>query len=195
VATIDQRPGPDGKLVYRVRVRRQGIPTQTATFTKLADAQRWAQVTKARVFEGRHFPSTKASRHTVSEMIERYSHEILPYKSVNTQDNQRYQLQWWHKQLGSYVLRDLTPALIAQCRDRLAETRSPASVRPDLAVFSHALTVAVKEWSWLGRVSAFGLLPSHLEQILAIPFGAFPSGFDASLMLGFTLEEMEGDMQ
>jgi hypothetical protein len=165
VATIDQRPGPDGKLVYRVRVRRQGIPTQTATFTKLADAQRWAQVTKARVFEGRHFPSTKASRHTVSEMIERYSHEILPYKSVNTQDNQRYQLQWWHKQLGSYVLRDLTPALIAQCRDRL------------------------------GRVSAFGLPPSHLEQILAIPFGAFPSGFDASLMLGFTLEEMEGDMQ
>ena len=57
MATIDQRPGPDGKLVYRVRVRRKGTPTQTATFTKLADAKQWAQMIEGRVLEGRHFPA------------------------------------------------------------------------------------------------------------------------------------------
>jgi hypothetical protein len=65
MATIDQRPGPDGKLVYRVRVRRKGTPTQTATFTKLADAKQWAQMIEGRVLEGRHFPNTKPTRHTV----------------------------------------------------------------------------------------------------------------------------------
>ena len=97
MATIDQRPGPDGKLVYRVRVRRKGIPTQTATFTKLSEAKKWAQITEAHVFAGRHFPRTKGTRHTLAEVLDRYVKEILPHKSANTRHNQKYQLQWWHK--------------------------------------------------------------------------------------------------
>ena len=93
VASIDQRQGPDGKLVYRVRVRRKGTPPQTATFTKFADAKRWTQMTEGHVIEDLHFPSTKPTRHTVSETIERYLHEILPHMSTNTRYNQRYQLQ------------------------------------------------------------------------------------------------------
>jgi hypothetical protein len=62
MAAIEQRLGPDGKLVHRVRVRRKGTPIQTATFPKLADAKRWAQMIEGRVSEGRHFPSTKPTR-------------------------------------------------------------------------------------------------------------------------------------
>jgi hypothetical protein len=149
VATIDQRPGPDGKLVYRVRVRRKGTPTQIATFPKLSEAKKWAQITEAHVFEGRHFPSTKPARHTLAEALDRYVKEVLPHKSANTRYNQRYQFQWWHKQLGPHVLRDLTPTLIAQCRDTLAETRAPATVRAYLSAFSHVLTISSSEWSWL----------------------------------------------
>jgi integrase len=149
MATIDQRPGPDGKLVYRVRVRRKGTPTQTSTFTKLADAKQWAQMIAGRVLEGRHFPSMKPTRHTVSETIERYLCEILPHKSANTRYNQRYQLQWWSKQLGPSALRDLTPDLLSQWRDALAKTRAPASVRAYFSVLSHVLTITVKEWGWL----------------------------------------------
>ena len=29
MATIDTRKGPDGKVVYRARIRRKGYPTQT----------------------------------------------------------------------------------------------------------------------------------------------------------------------
>ena len=142
-------PGPDGKLVYRVRVRRKGTPTQTATFTKLADAKQWAQMIEGHVLEGRHFPSMKPTRHTVSETIERYLCEILPHKSATTRYNQRYQLQWWSKQLGPSALRDLTPDLLSQWRDALAQTRAPASVRACLSVLSHVLTITVKEWGWL----------------------------------------------
>jgi hypothetical protein len=145
MTTIDQRPGPDGKLVYRVRVRRKGTPTQTATFTKLADAKQWAQMIEGRVLEGRQLSNTKPTHHTASETIERYLREILPHKSANTRYNQRYQLQWWSKQLGPSALRDLTPDLLSQWRDALAKTRAPASVRAYLSVLSHVLTIAVKE--------------------------------------------------
>jgi integrase len=149
MAGIEQRPGPDGKLVYRVRVRRNGTPIQTATFPKLADAKRWAQMIEGRISEDRHFPSTRRIRRTLAEALDRYTKEVLPHKGVHMRYNQPYQLQWWHKCLGAYALSDLTPALIAQCRDTLAETRAPASVRAYLCALSHVLTIASSEWNWL----------------------------------------------
>ena len=53
------------------------------------------------------------------------------------------------QQLGPSTLTDLTPDLLAQWRDALAETRAPASVRAYLSVLSHVLTITVKEWGWL----------------------------------------------
>ena len=43
----------------------------------------------------------------------------------------------------------MTPALLAECRDRLAQGRAPATVNGYLAALSHAFTVAVVEWEWL----------------------------------------------
>ncbi len=58
--------------------------------------------------------------------------------------------------VGSYLLADVTPALIVQYRDELAsgETyrgtqRSPATVVRYMAALSHAFTIAVNEWQWL----------------------------------------------
>jgi len=55
MATFDQRIGTDGKTIYRVRVRRKGYATQTAIFSKLSEAKKWAQITEGAIFEGRHF--------------------------------------------------------------------------------------------------------------------------------------------
>jgi hypothetical protein len=112
-----------------------------------ADAKRWAQMTEGRVAEGHHFPSTKPTRHTLAETLDRYTKEVMPHKGAHTRYNQPYQLQWWRKHLGAYALSDLTPAQIAQCRDTLAETRVPASVRAYLCALSHVLTVASSEWN------------------------------------------------
>jgi len=149
VATIDKRQDSDGKPVYRVRVRHKGTPPQTASFTKLSDAKKWAQVTEGAVLEGRHFPSTKPTRHTLAEALDRYEKEVLPHKGAHMRYNQPYQLKWWHKQLGPYALTDLTPALIAQYRDTLAATRTPATIRAYLCALSHVLAIASTEWNWL----------------------------------------------
>jgi hypothetical protein len=69
MATFDRRLDKDGKYVYRARVRRKGYAPQVATFHKLSDARKWAQVTEATMLEGRHFKTTEAKSHTLADLI------------------------------------------------------------------------------------------------------------------------------
>jgi integrase len=153
MATIEQRTGRNGLQVYRVKVRRKGSPPLTATFSKLSEAKKWAQVNEGAVLEGRHFKTAETKRHTLADLIDRYVENVLPHKSRSSIYMQTLQLNWWKKQLGHYVLADITPALIAEYRDKLAygnETpRANSTVNRYLAALSHAFTVAVREWGWL----------------------------------------------
>jgi integrase len=149
MATIVPRTSQDGTLSYLVRVRKKGAPPQTATFQKLSDAKKWAQMIEGAIIEGRHFPTTGAKQHTVNELLARYRRDVLPYKKPSTVYNQVYHLQWWQAQIGYSLLSDITPARIVECRDQLAKTRGNATVRRYLAVLSHAFSVAVQEWQWV----------------------------------------------
>ncbi|KTD18717.1 site specific recombinase [Legionella lansingensis] len=155
MASIEKRISSDGKVSYRVKIRLKGYPTQTATFERKTDAQKWVQQTESAIRDGRHFKTTESKRHTLGEAIDRYISDVIPTKPKNT-INQVGQLKWWKQYLGDYLLADVTPALIAQYRDKLAktpsqrsETRSPATVNRYLAVLSHLFTVTIKEWGWV----------------------------------------------
>lgn len=155
MANIEKRTISSGEISYRVKVRLKGFPTQTATFDRLTDARKWAQHTESAIREGRHFKTTEAKRHTLSEAIERYIKNVLPTKP-KSELLQAKQLNWWKNQLGSYSLADLTSALIAQYRDELAQgttarnrLRTPATVNRYLAALSHVFTLAINEWGWL----------------------------------------------
>lgn len=155
MANIEKRVAQDGKISFRVKVRLKGFPTQTASFQRLTDARKWAQKTEASLREGRHFKTTEAKRHTLAETIDRYVTKILPTKPKSG-FSQTGQLQWWKKTLGAYTLAEITPALLAEQRDKLLEEktkrkklRTPATVNRYLAVLSHVFTVAIKEWQWI----------------------------------------------
>jgi integrase len=166
MATITERTATDGTKSYRVEVRLKGYPPQRATFDRKTDAKRWAAQTETAIREGRHFGTTEAKRHTVADLIDRYSRDVLTTKKGKTQGPQEGQLAWWKDQIGTKTLADCTPALLAECRDLLASEpvtpktdnpekagppryRSPATVNRYLAVLSHCFTVAVKEWQWI----------------------------------------------
>ncbi len=154
MATIRERKREDGSTVgYHVQVRLKGHPTQTASFKRKTDAKRWAQQTEVAIREGRHFKTIEAKKHSVAELVDRYIKEVLPEKKDGR--NQERQLEWWKQQIGSYSLADVTPALILQYRDQLANetskrgrARGPATVNRMLAAISVAFTVARKEWQW-----------------------------------------------
>ena len=155
VANIEKRETVDGKTSYRVKIRLKGYPVQSATFERLTDAKKWVASTESAIKEGRHFKTSEAKRHTLAELIERYVKDVLPTKPKNIRV-QIQQLAWWHDQMGSYALADVTPSLIAEYRDKLAAgvtvrgtKRNPATVVRYMAALSVAFTQAVNEWGWI----------------------------------------------
>lgn len=154
MASIEKRTN-NNATTYRVKVRLKGYPTETATFTRLTDARIWSQQTETAIREGRYFKASEAKKHTLTDAIDRYIKNILP-KKPKSKRNQTTQLTWWKNTIGDYTLADLSPALIAETRDKLAqgktpknEPRTPATVNRYLAALSHMFTIATKEWGWL----------------------------------------------
>lgn len=155
MAYIQERKTDDGKTHFRVQIRLRGYPTTTATFERKTDAKLWAQQTEASMRDGRHFKTAEAKKHTLGELVDRYIQNIIPTKRKTGTATQA-QLLWWKSQIGHCLLSDLTPALIAEQRDKLLKgttfkgtIRSPSTVVRYLAALSHALTIAIKEWGWL----------------------------------------------
>ena len=173
MANINKRIASDGGVRYQARVRLKGFPEQAATFERITDARRWVQDTEAAMRDGRHFKTSEAKRHTLGELVDRYVRDVMPTKPKSAKDQTR-QLHWWKSRIGAYTLADVTPSLLAECRDKLAtgmrddgsmtreikhpsgkvkalpvEPRSPSTVLRYLAAISHAYTVAMKEWGWV----------------------------------------------
>lgn len=155
MASIKERKDKDGKTRFHVQVRIKGYPPQHGSFKHKTDAERWIQQTEAAIHEGRHFKTSEAKKHTLGELIDRYIRDVLPTKKKSEQ-KQTSQLNWWKQQIGSYLLSDITPALIAKNRDLLLKgvtsrggQRSPSTVVRYMAALSHAFSVAVKEWGWI----------------------------------------------
>jgi integrase len=155
VAVIQERKDKSGTVKYRALVRLKGYPPQSATFERKTDANKWAQDTESAIRHGRYFPSQESRKHTFSDLIDRYIIQVLPHKPKMIKQQQS-QLTWWKKQLGHYLLAEVTPALISECKESLfndkntnGKTRAPATVSRYLSALSHAFTIAVNEWGWL----------------------------------------------
>ncbi len=155
MASIKEQKDKDGKTRYHVQIRIKGTPPQYASFKRKTDADRWIQQTESAIREGRHFKTTEAKKHTFGQLIDRYIRDVLPTKK-KCEHRQGAQLIWWKQQLGSYLLSDVTPAMIAERRDVLlrgitkqGKIRSPATVVRYIAALSHAFTIAIKEWGWI----------------------------------------------
>ena len=156
MASITERVAKDGTARFRVEVRLKGYPPQVATFKRKTDAKKWIQDTESAIREGRHFKTVEAKKHTLADLIDRYIKDVLPTKAFKLAGTQRQQLTWWRDKIGFYLLSEVTPALIVQCRDDLSATinikgtqNTPATVVRYMAALSHAFTIAVNEWAWI----------------------------------------------
>ena len=81
---------------------------------------------------------------------------MLGSRSRKVQVQYAQQLNVWCSMIGELNLAEITPALISECRDRLAKeitsrgrVRTQASLNRYIAVLSSVMSVAVREWQWL----------------------------------------------
>ncbi len=157
MASVEKRVTKSGEVSFRVKVRLKGYPVQTATFNRKTDAQRWAKSTESAILEGRHFKTSAAKKHTLSQAIERYKAEILPRKPKAVKQR-TMQLAWWDKNIGSFALADITASLISEYRTKLLneevsknKKRSPATANRYMAALSHLLSITTREWEWISE--------------------------------------------
>ncbi len=152
---IDKRTHKDGTVSYRARVRIKGNPVIIQSFSSKTLAMKWKRDTESAIERGAFAYEKPGSRHTLSELIDRYIEKVLLTKPKNAR-NVRQHLLWWKQELGSYLLSDIKPNLISKKRDDLLSSltcknrpRSPTTVVRYLASLSHAFSVAVRDWEWM----------------------------------------------
>lgn len=153
MATIRKRKRQDGRTSYQAIIRLQGRPSASASFPNKTAAKKWAQRTELEIRENRYFKHSEASKHTMSELIDRYIKQVLPAK--RDARNQERQLLVWKDKIGGKAISDVTAAVVVQARDELTSekargsgSRSGATVNRFLAILSHVFSVAIRDWQW-----------------------------------------------
>lgn len=156
MASITKSKKKSGKVSYTVRIRKMGYPEKTASFPTKREAEDWAKKVENEIREGRYFEKQEAQKHTVAEMLKRYELEVMPTKAHSTMISQKPQLAYWKVEIGNLSLADVSPSLLSEHKGRLLHTRTnrgekraPSTVNRYMAVISHALSVATKEWQWI----------------------------------------------
>lgn len=156
MASIEKRKANDGSVSYRVKIRRKGVPLQTATFNRLTDAKKWINVVEGAIVQGRHFPGSEARKRTLGNLIDRYMEDVLPREKPHAQHDKPVHFHWWRERYGNLSLASVTPAILTEGRDALAKEethvgkkRAPATVNRYMNTLSRAFTLAEKEWGWI----------------------------------------------
>jgi len=168
MASIDTYTTKTGQTMYRARVQRKGHRVQTATFATLREAKKWGVMIEGEMLAGKRFPTQ--SRHTLTELLDRYSLDIMPRKTAETQRSQKYVVAYWKRTLGHMLLDDLQPSHIIAARNAIAQRGKPATVAKYLVTLSHAFTTAIREYQWLetnpcSRVSRPALPPGRVRYL------------------------------
>lgn len=162
MATFRERKNSDGSISHFVEIRIKGHPPVRQSFKTKTHAKRWAAKRESEIRERRNFGTQESLKKTLADLIDRYIANELPLRNSDHQKIESH-LTWWKRQLGAYLLADITAPMINECRDKLAnETitkgknslptkRKPATVKLYLASLSIAFSVAEKEWGWIDR--------------------------------------------
>ncbi|GEP07537.1 tyrosine-type recombinase/integrase [Methylobacterium oxalidis] len=131
---------------WQAQVRRDGYPQISKSFSTKADALSWARE-KERAIERAELPVgvRQATSITVGDLLRRYEEVITPAKRGARFERSRIKTLLSH-QLARAPLAKLSPALVARYRDDRLEVVSGDSVRRELTILRHCLTVAMREW-------------------------------------------------
>ncbi|MFN4163128.1 MAG: tyrosine-type recombinase/integrase [Ferrovibrio sp.] len=164
MAVIEERRNKEGKVTYRVKIRIKGHKPLSATFDRKTDALDWASEMRTQLRRRRHLNAVEAETKTLRDLIAKYRELELPKRTRPAYQKISSHLKWWDENIGHLLLKDVTPSVLAECRDRLlvsksdrnrhinkpgAGLKSPATVTWYMASLSHALSVSANEWQWI----------------------------------------------
>jgi len=133
---------------WHVQIRQSGQPSLTRSFKKKPDAIAWARQTEAEIDRrGLHPSRSSLEQITVSDLLQRYSDEIVVHKRGAEAEQSLIDFLKGRK-IADYSLANATPGVFRKFRDDRLKEVSGSTVRRQLAVLQHAFNVAIKEWGY-----------------------------------------------
>ena len=137
MATIRKRNGR-----YQVQIRKDFHPLTTKTFSRLADAKRWAIATEYELDHGL-LGRPASGFGTIGDLIDHYL-EITDTANIN--ESESYRLKTLNKGLGHVPIDQLRGSDLAQYRDLRLKKIKPATLVRELSVLRRVARIAQSEW-------------------------------------------------
>lgn len=131
---------------WQAQVRRRGMKPRCKSFDTKLEADKWARDLEAQVDRFGAAPDTKILESTtLGQLLERYQREISPTKRGSVQEIQRIDVLRRHD-LAYRTLIGLSQQDIASFRDERLQSVAPSTTVRELAILSHVLEVAIRDW-------------------------------------------------
>ncbi|KAA3506450.1 site-specific integrase [Agrobacterium rosae] len=131
---------------WQAQVRRRGMKPRCKSFDTKIEAEKWARDLEAQVDRFGAAPDTKTLESTtLGQLLERYQREVSPLKRGSVQEIQRLDVLRRHD-LAYRTLIGLSQQDIASFRDERLELVAPSTTVRELAILSHVLEVAMRDW-------------------------------------------------
>lgn len=133
---------------WQAAVRRKGMKPRAKSFDTKAEAERWARELEAEVDRFGRAPDTRPAENiTLGALLARYRNEVSPTKRGAQQEIQRIDALVRHD-ISHRTLAGLSSTDIANYRDERMKAVAPSTVVRELAIISHAIEVAQREWGF-----------------------------------------------
>lgn len=133
-----------GEGQYHVQIRKRGYPTHTKTFTKEADARRWATIIESEMERGVFVSRTEAEATLIKDVLQRFAIEVLPTKRSEKSDKSR--IKTLMDAFGDYRMASLTSSQVAKFRDQRLKIVGPQSVIHEINLLNRVLKTATMDW-------------------------------------------------
>lgn len=131
---------------WQAQVRRRGMKPRCKSFDTKFEAEKWARDLEAQVDRFGAAPDTKILESTtLGQLLERYQREVSPLKRGSVQEIQRIDVLRRHD-LAYRTMVGLSQQDIASFRDERLQTVAPSTTVRELAIISHVLEVAIRDW-------------------------------------------------
>lgn len=123
---------------WRAEIARGGA-RKSKTFATKTEAKDWAAREEMALLPG------SAGRTRLADVLTRYAREVSPAKRGARWEMMRLERMCLDP-IGAIAMRDLSQEDFAAWRDRRLREVAPGTVRREMNLLSHVMTIAIKEW-------------------------------------------------
>lgn len=136
------KPHKDG---YRVQICVLNVRDSKVFRTK-REASAWASIRESEIRSDKSKPV--GDLFTLLDALRKYGKEVSTHKSGVAKE--RIRLQAFEELLPCHLMMsEVTPAILAQWRDKRLQVVKPGSVLRDFSLLSNVFEVARREWGWI----------------------------------------------